>query len=142
MLKVDLRGVQQVKLKVLAAEAATNVDDILDASGALMLNRIRTRFLAQTDTEGRIWVESKAAKRRKASGRGGGTLFDTGRLFHSISLGKGGKGVRRIFTSVEYARKHQDGLDSNVKREFLGFNLEDNNAVKSLIEFRIRSAIS
>ncbi len=139
MITIQLRGLGQVQQKVNALALAVNTDDVLDAAGALMLHRIKSRFLRQESTNGSIWPESKAAQQRRASGRGGGTLFDTGRLFHSLSLGRAGVNIRRIFTSVEYARAHQEGQGQEW-REFLGFNSADNTAVKLMVSHRIRSA--
>lgn len=140
-IQVTLFGLEDVQEQVRALLVATNTEDILDASGAVVLNRIRDRFLRQEATDGSQWQESKAAALRKRSGRGGGTLFDSGNLFQSISLGKDGKDRRRIFSPVEYGEKHQFGLEGNPVREFLGFSDEDEIAVRLVIDKRIQDAL-
>lgn len=139
-LKIAVRGIPAIISKLNRLDEAVSVTGILDIAGAIMLNRIRTRFLRQEDTFGTPWIESRAAKRRKASGRGGGTLFDTGRLFHSISLIRSAPNERRITTDVEYAAKHQFGLEGQVKREFLGISGEDALVILSAINTRLRTA--
>lgn len=106
-------------------EDSLDVERIADAAAAAQLNRLRQRFLAQVDTNETPWVPSRAAARRQASGRGGGTLFDTGTLFHSIGVKRVGVGVRSIGTDVSYARKHQEGLEGELKREFIGISSTD-----------------
>ncbi len=109
----------------------------LDEAAALMLNRIRRRFLAQQGTLGQPWIPSYAAIRRKALGRGGGTLFDTGALFHSIQVVNLGPGKRSIGTDIPYAHKHQFGEDGMVRREFIGASPEDLSAIDKLFTKRL-----
>lgn len=102
--------------------------EITDAVGATVLDRIRKRFLNQVDPDGKPWVPSFAAMRRAESGRGGGTLFDTGRLFHSIQFARKKSTVGEISTDVPYARKHQFGQQGLPVRVFMGVNKDDANA--------------
>jgi len=126
-------------------ELATNTEDILDAAGAFILNQIKTRFLRQEATDGTTWEVSQAAKNRQAGGLGGGTLFDSGDLFNSIELTRGGPGVRIISTDLPYADIHQFGLEVDgvqfPKREFLGISPEDEEGVKRIIEARVKLAL-
>jgi hypothetical protein len=59
-------------------------EDTLDEVGAMLINRIRTRFLSEQDPDGNPWVPSRAAIRRRQRG-GTGTLFDTGDCFTAFS---------------------------------------------------------
>jgi hypothetical protein len=114
-----------------------SLEDALDQSAAMLLARIRRRFLAQTDADGNKWPESGAARKRRLKGQGGKTLFDTGSLFHSLQLTRklpgeravgvlGGASNRKTGVSVElYGRVHQLGLGAQTKREFLGISEED-----------------
>lgn len=127
----------------LAGQVGTIEYDI----AAVLLNRIRTRFLAETDPDGNKWPESFAAMRRKkraAQGQtgpkaGGGTLFDTGRLFHSIKVdaAEAEKGILRIVTDVPYGRKHQYGEDGMPVRQFLGFSVEDEKLAFEMYQERL-----
>ena len=117
-------------------EDAFDTTSLLDEATALLLNRIRTRFLEEKDPEGNPWVPSKSGLRRRAAG-GSGTLFDTGRLFRSIQLAGSGPGERSIVTDVDYGPKHQLGLGVQ-KRVFLGFSEEDARVVERLLEVRTR----
>ena len=68
-LKVTALGINDLIEDLKALNKAINVEDILDSSGAYLLNQIRTRFLAQESPEGEIWPESGAAAKRKAKGK-------------------------------------------------------------------------
>ncbi len=138
-------GFEKIAKQLNAMELATNTEDILDAAGAFVLNQIKTRFLRQEATDGTTWEVSQAAKNRQSGGIGGGTLFDTGDLFNSIELSRGGPGVRIISTSLPYAPQHQFGLEVDgvkfPKREFLGISPDDEEGVKNIIEDRIRNSL-
>lgn len=142
MLRVTVQGQAGLIANLRKLEQALDVTHILDESGALLLARIRQRFLAQEDPDGNKWPVSFAAMRRSNTGRGGGTLFDTGRLFHSIQLHKSGFDSRAISTDVPYAAKHNLGQDGMVKRVFLGFGETDAEMVNALIIKRIRSVLN
>jgi len=138
---VKIRGIEQLNDKLDELEKRTSTKDLLDTAGAILLNRIKTRFLAQESPDGSKWRESDAARGRRLAKIDGGTLFDSGDLFHSISLGRSGTNGRSIFTTVDYADKHNSGLDGEEKRQFLGFNREDERAVTVLINSRIRGLL-
>ncbi len=140
MLTLELGNVAQTLKMFSKVGEALDEDRIADEAGAVLLNRIRTRFLAEEDPEGKKWQESLSAKNRRKSGRGGGTLFNTGRLFHSIQLFRRGSGVRAIGTDVPYAKKHQEGL-GEVQRTFIGASNADINLLTGLILKRIEDAI-
>ena len=138
-------GFEKIAKRLNALDLATSTEDTLDAAGAFILNQIKTRFLRQEATDGTTWEVSKAAKKRQSGGLGGGTLFDSGDLFNSIELSRGGPGVRIISTSLPYASQHQFGLTVDgvdfPKREFLGISEDDEQGVKNIIEDRIRIAL-
>lgn len=139
-LEVEVSGTKELGLMFDRLSEVTNPENVLDAAGAILLNRVRTRFLDQEDPDGNRWPESQAAIKRRAIGRGGGTLFDTGALFHSIQLSTGGPGVRKISTDKPYAADHQRGLHGQEERVFLGFSNEDTRVVKTLIVAMIERA--
>jgi hypothetical protein len=62
------------------------LEEVLDTMAAAMLDRTRKRFLEQVSPDGVAWKESRAAMIRRVTGRDGGTLFDTGSLFHSLNV--------------------------------------------------------
>lgn len=140
MLEITLVGVKEIRAKLAKLEASLDATEILDEAEALLLNRIRTRFLAETDPEGSKWVESHAAKKRRASG-GTGTLFDTGTLFHSLQAYATGVDERAIGTDTPYAAYLQFGTNSMPPREFLGFGAEDLTLVERLVMVRIEEAL-
>lgn len=117
-----------------------DIEGILDESAAFLMSRIMQRFLSETDPEGRPWIPSRAGISRRAKG-GGGTLFDTGRLFRSLQVYKTRAGERRIGTDVPYAPKHQKGLDGMVKRPFLGFSAGDETMVHQIVKLRLNDYI-
>lgn len=140
MIEITLEGIKEVREKLAKLEASLNPTEILDEAEALLLNRIRTRFLAETDPDGNKWPESKAAKKRRAAG-GTGTLFDTGTLFHSLQAYVKGLDERAIGTDVPYAPFLQEGTGKMPPRVFLGFGEEDMTLVERLVLLRIEEAV-
>ena len=117
-----------------------NPERILDEASALILSRIRRRFLAETAPDGTKWKPSLAATNRRKKGNTG-TLFNTGRLFRSIQSAATGPNERSIFTDVEYAPYHQFGTSRLPQRKFLGVSNEDVDLVQRLIIKRIKDSI-
>lgn len=136
MLNTSITGGTQVQSSLTMLLRGLNPTEILDESGAVLLNRVRTRFLSQVSPDGTQWGESHAAKLRQQKGRGGGTLYDTGRLYHSIQLYANGFNSRMIGTDVPYGVYHQSAI-GQIKREFLGFNNDDRNLVVAIIDRRL-----
>lgn len=140
-LKIDIQGQPRLESVLQSLTSALDVTEILDESAAILLNRIRTNFLVQTSPDGQKWVESGAAKDRAAKGRGGGTLYNTGRMYQSIQLYAPGTNTRSIGTDVPYAGIHNNGV-GQIQREFLGFGEDDADLVQKLIIKRITEAIN
>lgn len=133
--------------KLFSAVENFSMDEAVDEASAILLNRIRTRFLAEEGPDGR-WTPSKAGIKRKAGGytyrngrkyTGTGTLFETGTLFHSIQLYRIGVGERAIRTDVPYAKYQQNG---NTPRVFLGFNEDDISIATGLVLRRVKDALN
>ncbi len=136
-IKAEVVGLQGLNNLFSKVKQAADPERALDEITAVLLNRIRARFLNQTDPDGNKWPESFAAKKRAGAG---GTLFDTGTLFHSIQGFNEGPGVRSIGTDVPYAKVHQEGLEGNPVRVFLGFSDEDVDIANLIIFKRIQQA--
>lgn len=117
-------------------KAAPDIDDIAERAAAVVLNRIRTRFLAEQDPDEKAWVPSLSSKRRRASG-GTGTLFATGTLFHSIGAVKTKRGERVVTfdqSQAPYGADHQLGKSGQVKRRFIGVNNDDAAIVTAVLK--------
>lgn len=125
------------KLKVLAE--LTDPTFVVQQASALVLNRIRSRFLREVDPAENPWPPSKAAIARRASG-GTGTLFDTGRLFRSIQLASLQGNEARIGTDVPYAKYHQLGI-GQVQRQFLGISDGDARLVERVLQRMINQQL-
>lgn len=106
-------------------ERKIDIDDIADDMAAVILGRIRKRYLNQVDPDGIPWKPSFASYVRRQEGRGGGTLYDTGRLFMSIQAVKRGAGIRGIQTDVGYGIDHHFGQNGQLQRRFLDTNEDD-----------------
>ena len=115
--------------------------EILDAAGAVVLNKIKQRFLRQEAPDGSTWPESKAAAHRRATNKGGGTLFASGDLFHSIELRTDSPLKRAIFTDIPYALKHQEGRDGELERVFLGFSDNDIALTRGIIQKKVKETL-
>lgn len=123
----------EVELPPFAAiiEALENFDlegpaqDAVEETTALLLNRTRKRYLDQESPDGVAWEPSFSAFFRSFTGRDGGTLFDTGTLFHSIQLYEVAPLQMAIGTDVPYGRYHQEGTGTLPVRQFLGFSEDD-----------------
>ena len=132
----EIKGIPGVQSFLLSVESALLGEELLDEVGALLLARNRQRFLDEVDPDGVPWIPSRAGEERRARGDTG-TLFDTGRLFHSIQLVNTGTNSRAIQTDVPYAEKHQRGLEGMIQRVFLGFGDSDLEAVNLFLGTRI-----
>ena len=149
-LVVELRGLDRVLHDLDSLKLALDVDRIADEASGVLLNRIRQRFLKQVSPDGTPWVPTRAAMRRQREGRGGGTLFDTGALFHAISAVRSAKGLYKIWVDpnvrnprtggrpADYGRKYQKG-EGVVQRKFLGFSKEDRTVVSDIVRSRVRN---
>lgn len=151
-IEVQVHGIKEVAALLGKVKLAMDADSIADEASAMLLNRIRTRFLRQTSPEGKVWPVSRAAMIRKQKGIGGGTLFDTGALFHSLEVVRGPKGERILRVNPEtknkkgtlvesYARTHQLGLKGMPKRVFLGFSKDDESMAVAIIRTRLREVL-
>jgi phage virion morphogenesis protein len=137
MLRITVQGQAGLERTLNDLSKALVVRDILDEASAVLLGRIRQRFLDETDPDGVAWIPSRASRLRA----GGGTLFDTGRLFHSIQLFSVDEESRAIGTNVPYAPFHQFGTRTLPRRQFLGFSDEDATIVEGLIIKRVQEAL-
>lgn len=141
-----------LELNLSDLKASTDILDALDLgvaaenavteASALILNRVRTRYLDQTSPQGVKWEPSLAAALRASSGRGGGTLFDTGTLFNSIQLYSISPLERGIGTDVPYAGYSNDGTSRLPPRQFMGFGPEDEDLSWAVLLKKIDEAIA
>lgn len=134
--EINIQGLTEVEDALNKLVGALNLSAIVDESSAVLLNRLRTRFLAQTTPDGVAWTPSKASLTRAANGRGGGTLYDTGRLFHSLQLSAIGANERAIGTDVPYAPYN------DATRKFLGFADDDVSVAQEVVLRRVREAFA
>jgi phage gpG-like protein len=120
----------QPELEIRLDQLAKELDPVkvLDQAAAILLNRIRARFLNELSTDGSPWTPSAAAIKR-----GGHTLFDTGNLFRSIQLFAESPTTRAIGTDVPYAGFLNFGTSILPPREFLGFSDDDISAVQAYL---------
>jgi phage virion morphogenesis protein len=137
-LQIAVQGQPDLDKRLTGLVKALDTQEILDEGAAVLFNRQRTRFLMEMDADGNKWPQSQAAKRRAKSGRGGGTLFDTGRLFRSLQLYSMGPNVRAIGTNVWYGAHHNFGLGKFPVRQFLGFGDVDVQTMVNVVLRRIR----
>jgi len=137
MLSIEVTGLPALAEKLNRLEKALDVQEILDESEALLLNRIRARFLAKTDPDGNQWKPSQ-----RAQITGGKTLFKTGTLFHSIQAHTSAPNERTISTDVFYGPFHQFGTKRMVRRSFLGFSDEDLYLAERRVLQRVMEAIA
>lgn len=137
---VAVSGIDEFLKKLTGVGIDEAIRESVTESMSLLLNRTRTRFLAQVDPSGAHWEPSYAAFLRSFNGRGGGTLFDTGNLFHSIQLYSVSPTEGAIGTDVPYAKYHQYGI-GQAKREFLGFSEDDEELALKVFFKNISEAI-
>jgi len=125
--KFEFEGLDDVLAIVQAHQDFINSGggaDFQRRAGEAMLSRTRERFLREVDPEGNRWIPSVSGQARKASG-GGGTLYDTGNLYRSIRYVRRGTLETSLETPLDYAAKHQFGLEGMPARPFLGFSTSD-----------------
>jgi phage gpG-like protein len=139
-LVIDISGFSQLANSMLDGALNSAAQAAVEDSGALLFNRIRTNFLDQKAPDGTFWEPSFAAFQRSFNGRGGGTLFDTGTLYHSIQLYSVSPYERSIGTNVPYGRFHNEGTAILPKREFLGWAKQDEELALKVFIKRISEA--
>lgn len=144
LVSAKIVNLNDVTKKFKELSTVTDPGAILDDATAVILNRIRTRFLAEEGPDG-PWVPSIRGAIRKAGGftfqgdkgfTGTGTLFESGTLFHSIQAVRVSDETRSIQTNVPYAAKHQLGLGT-IARPFMGINQGDVAFVEKVIKNRL-----
>jgi phage gpG-like protein len=140
MLTVEVEGLEGLTDKLNKVFEALNVTSILDEAEAMLLNRIRARFLRMVDPDEVPWIPSQ--RYLKPVHKGAGTLFLSGTLFHSIQEYAVGADYRSIGSDVPYGRYHQYGTLHIPKRVFLGVNQDDMMLVEKRILQRIAGAIA
>lgn len=145
----DIDGADDLKIDLKKLAPIVDIEDTLDQAGAVLINRIRARFLAERDPNGQKWEPSLAGALRKARG-GPGTLFDTGTLFHSIHVYDRGTQARTITVDpaarnkktgdrvADYAKKLQN---QSPRRIFLGFSTDDADIVEKIFLERLDDSL-
>lgn len=144
-LRAVVEGSKEVEVALGRISAALDPVGILDEASALVLNRIRARFKAETDIEDRPWAPLKRKTVLERIRKGFGPrpiLFRTGNLYHSIQLSRLGETSREIKTDVEYAGYLQFGGEHLPARPFLGINQQDIDLVTALIVRRVQGALT
>jgi hypothetical protein len=131
-------------LKVTSRITESEVSDILDDGAAYWLDQVRKNFLAEKDIHGNPFERSRAGSIRKAGGytvrdgkkyTGTGTLFETGRLFHSIHLEDPAPNERALVTDVDYA-------ESLIGRwQFIGISSRVDSEIRNIIDLRIQGLL-
>ena len=140
-LAIQIQGHAELEALLSKLDNFLSGTHLLDESAAILLNRTRTRFLQEKDPDDVHWIPSIAGLLRKGSRRGGGTLFDTGTLFHSIQLYKDSDDTRSIGSDVPYGLTHQLGLRNLPRRQFLGISDDDTKIMVLHIRSRIEAAL-
>lgn len=138
-MNIDVRGLEEVNDVLGQLTRVVKDEGVFTQAGAILLANTKKRFLDQIDPSGSPWPVSYASIQRFAAGWGGGTLFDSGTLFHNIELRKPGPLTRAIYVpdDVHYAAIHQYGLGIHPERAFLGFSTEDVAVIERLVEARL-----
>lgn len=128
---------------------ALRSDDIIDEASTIIISRIRRRFMQNTNADGSQWPVTKASKTRAAGGKtwakggpyapggwkvGGGILFASGNLFHSIQLARVSRTERKVMTDVPYAVFYQGQRGF----EIIGASDEDMNLASAAILKRLK----
>lgn len=153
MLTATATSVEELIATLFAIEKSLDTVEILDEAQALLLNRIRDRFLREVDPDNEPWPVSFSAIIRRAGGytykkgrryTGTGTLFESGELFHSIQAYAIGPTESAIGTDVSYAKQVQEG-DGGIMlpRMFLAFNeKEDLFLLERLVIKRLEESVA
>jgi phage gpG-like protein len=141
--RLEVSGLTELlgKLKALNTVLVDEPDIVTSVSAAL-LNRVRTRYLAQTDPDGGKWKPSKAGLKRQAGGftvrngkryTGTGTGFETGAIFNSIQAFTDDQDQARIGTDIPYAPFFQGPTRYTPERLFMGVGGDDEDFVESVV---------
>jgi phage gpG-like protein len=147
-LNFKVEGQPRLESIIKGLPAVFDTKAILDEGAAVIFNRIRIRYLQEVDPQGEPWPRSMAAILRERRGIGGGTLYSSGKLFHSLQLYAESENSRAIGTNVTsdkgfpYPIVHQFGLGGQIRRQFLGFGDEDRTYMSDLVLQRIQEGLA
>ncbi len=153
MLSATVTSLEGLTTLLTRIEKSLDTTEILDEAQAMLLNRIRDRFLREVDPDEEPWPVSFSAIIRRSGGytykrgskyTGTGTLFESGELFHSIQAHSVSDTESAIGTNVSYASTQQfgDGVFT-LPRVFLGFNKDlDLYLLEQLVIMRFEEAIA
>lgn len=141
ILRIQSQGLAEIAKKLQGDGFEKAVQEGVTEGIAVILGRIRRRFLQTKSPDGTYWEPSYAAFYRSMMGRDGDTLFDTGTLFHSIQAYAVNPYTGAIGTDVPYARIHNEGLGGMPRREFLGFSDADQNLAVNVMKASIEEAL-
>lgn len=136
MITITIDGIPKALDSLTKLSQALDVDEIVDGLQALMLHRIRERYLDNVAPDGTPWPPSAIALKQ-----GRNTLIDTGTLFGSIQGYDEGRGERSIGTDIPYGVYHNYGTRKLPMRKFLGFGDEDVSAAEMFMIRRIEAAL-
>ena len=117
-------------------DGTPNVDELSQQIGAFFLSQNKSRYLRQVTPDEVPWIESDAAKARKGK-RDGGTLFDTGSMFHAMHLEETISGRTRINIpddTIPYAKYHHFGRPPQIERTVLGISKSDKRTAVKMAE--------
>ena len=149
-LTVNFRHTNAVRkmLDELRERGDVDVEDFLDAAAATLLARTRRRFLAETDPDGKAWPKSEASIVRRSKGDTG-TLFDTGSLFHSLTITRKTAGLRAVgvlagavnrnsrMKVADYAKYLIPGGSAKGKWRFLGVSYQNQLLRERLLQTKV-----
>lgn len=79
-------------------------EKVVDEAATIILNHTRQRYLQEVNPDGKAWIPSKAATKRRRAG-GTGTLFETGTLWRSIQLAAEHGENERVIEAGAYSEK-------------------------------------
>ena len=123
--QIDKSGLNQLTIKL---SKVRNLQPVLKEIGQNLEASTKNRFNQGKDPENNKWKPSKRVL-RQGKGR---TLVETGRLQKSISY-RADKYEVNVGTDIEYADKHQDGLEGLPKRSFLGISDKDRTKIENIV---------
>ncbi len=142
LLEIKVDGIDSISAKINPILSPEGTRDLLDQAAALLLHNMLQRFLQQVDPDGVPWepLKKQTQKEHDASG-GGGILFASGKLLHSLQVYQVDSMSRAIGTDVPYGKYHQFGTVTLPKRTFLGFSASDTQTVQDLLLRTIQKAM-
>lgn len=119
------------------ANRLTNFNKPLRQSGAYLERATKLRFAKEQDPDGNAWATLKKSTLRQK--KTSAILRETSTMVNAISFLPPQGNLVRLVSPIDYSVWHQLGTKTMPARPFLGINVDDVNAIRTIFNNYLQS---